>query len=144
MKKAELKNQLREMVKAKPKEGFPRLFLHTYNGQFKLHFELENCVRCLILSEAQAMKRIKEHKAKINITIYHVPGEPLPDIFKGIRANIVDILPGMVTPLTKWLTYQTPTLYDDQSIEDYSSRLTQEQKQIIGDMSRIQRILAHE
>lgn len=124
-------------------DGYPRLFLHAINGHFNLHFELENCVRCLILSEAQAMKRIKEHR-NINIVIYHAPGAPLPEWSKGLKASIAEILPSMEPQVVKWLTFAMPTLYDDQSIEDYSAKLTQEQKQIIADMSRIQRFLNHE
>jgi hypothetical protein len=142
-KKTDLKNQIRDLVKAKQNQTGTRYFLYCYNEFFKVYIETENASRCCLFKEQKALEFLKIHR-KTEITIYKTAGQELPEWSKGKKATIAEILPGMVPALVQFLSWQHPTMYDRIAFEVYSARLTQEEKEIFAGFSRITRHINHE
>ena len=122
---------------------YPRYSLHCYGGHFQMEIETETASRSCLFFEPKALAFLKAHP-KTEITIYKLPGEPLPEWSKGKKANVATIMPGMVSPLVQYFAWQHPTLYDRIPFEIYSAQLTEAEKEIFAGFSRIQRFLTHE
>ena len=143
MKKADIKNQIRDLVRTKQTQTGTRYFLLCFRDAFKIHIETPEASRCAIMTEAKAMSHLKAHRST-EITIFKTPGETLPDWSKGKKAIVADILPGMVRDVTGFLKFKHPSVYADQTPEAYMEKLTNEERHLMAAYSRIDRFVKNE